>query len=70
MPIWCRLVCAGCMVAYDATEHHAKMDYSYSSKGYRHATCIDHSSPLGRDVQRDEIRQYAPNQSSGYVHVV
>ena len=50
------------MVVYEATEHHIKIGDSY-----RHVTEIGHLGPLGCDVQRDEIRQYAPNEASGYV---
>jgi hypothetical protein len=50
------------MVIYEATEHHTKMGNSY-----RRYTCICHLGPLGCDVQRDENRQYAPNQAFKYV---
>ena len=53
------------MVVYEATEHHSKMGNSY-----RHVTCIGHLGPLKSDVQRDENRQYAPNQALGYLEGV
>jgi hypothetical protein len=50
------------IVIYEATDHHAKM-----SNSYRHVTYTGHLGSLGCDVQRDENRQYAPNQALEYV---
>ena len=50
------------VVVYELAEHHAKMGNSC-----RHVTEIGHVGLLGREVQRDENRQYAPNQALKYV---
>ena len=50
------------MVVYEAAEQHIKIGNSY-----RHVTEIGHLGPLGCDVQRDETRQYSPNQALKYV---
>ena len=53
------------MLVYEATEHHLQM-----SSSCRNVTCIFHLGPSDSDVQRDENRQYGPNQALGYLEGV
>ena len=44
-----------------------RLDREILVNSYWHVTEIGHQGPLGCDVQRDENRQYAPNQAFEYL---